>query len=174
MSLSGLKVKSIARKIERLLKKKKQESSLQISQSIKTVGILVNENSNFNFEKLKKLQRNIASGSDNFSILTCKTTIDSANEFRGVVLTEKDFSWNGSLKSNDVNNFLNIEFDMLIDYTKSETVYKKYLVAKSKAKFKVGYANVDERLYDLMLAVEDDVVMFNTELLRYLKILKKL
>jgi len=174
MVISGFKNKSIVKNTERFLKNKNQESSLNISRGIKTVGIIVDEGADFDFEKLKKLQKKIASGSKNFSILTCKNSPNEFNEFRGVVFLEKDFSWNGKLQSKDVKSFLDNPFDMLIDYTKSSTIYKKYLVAKSKAKFKVGYANIDERLYDLMIAVKDDISLFNEELIKYLKILNKL
>ena len=173
--MSGIKSKSIIRKTERLLKNKKKENSLKVSSTINTVGIIVNQGSKFNFDLLKKLQRDIASGSNNFSVLTCKNTNDSFNEFRGVSFYEKDFSWNGTLKSKEVNNFLDTDFDMLIDYTKAHNIYNKYFATKSKAKFKVGYANIDDRLYDLMIAVENEEInQFNNELVKYLKILKKL
>ncbi len=88
---------------------------------------------------------------------------------------EKDFSWNGSIKSTDLTQFLDQNFDMLIDYTKANTVFKKHIVAKSKASFKVGYTEVDDRLYDFMIAVEnEEIISFNKELIKYLKILNKL
>ena len=171
MALSAIKSKSILNKTARLLKNK--NNSLQIAKNIQTVGIIVNEGSDFNFELLKKLQKEIASGSNNFSVLTCKKTNDSYNEFRGVIIKDSDFSWNGSLKSNETKAFLAQPFDMLIDFTKSEQIYNDFLVAKSKAKFKVGFENEEERLYDLMIA-SDSVPLFIDELIKYLKILKKL
>lgn len=171
MAISAIKTKAILKKTDKLLKNK--NNSLQISKNIKTVGIIVNEGSDFNFDLLKKLQKEIASGSNNFSVLTCKKTNDSYNEFRGVILKESDFSWNGSLKSTEINDFLNTPFDMLIDFTNNSEVYNSFLVAKSKAKFKVGYANLDERLYDLMIDSES-IPLFINELIKYLKILRKL
>ena len=171
MALSAIKTKAILNKTDKLLKTK--NNSLHISKNIQTAGIIVNEGSDFNFDLLKKLQKEIASGSNNFSILTCKKTNDSYNEFRGVIIKDTDFSWNGSLKSNEVADFLNKSFDMLIDFTNNTEVYNNFLVAKSKAKFKVGYANEDERLYDLMI-VSQSVPLFIDELIKYLKILRKL
>ena len=171
MALSAIKTKAILKKTDKLLKNK--NNSLQISKNIKTVGIIVNEGSDFNFDLLKKLQKEIASGSNNFSVLTCKKTNDSYNEFRGVILKESDFSWNGSLKSIEATDFLNTPFDMLIDFTNNTEVYNNFLVAKSQAKFKVGYANIDERLYDLMIDSES-IPLFINELIKYLKILRKL
>ena len=174
MNLNTFKKKQIAKKIERLLKNKDKNNSLQVSKNITSVGIIVDENSNFDFEKLKILQREIASGSKNFSVLTYKATEDNFNEFRGVSITEKDFSWSGKLLSKDITSFLDKPFDMLIDYTKADVIFKMYLVVQSKAKFKVGFANVDDRIYDLMIAVENDITIFNKELIKYLKILNKL
>ena len=171
MALSAIKTKAILKKTNRLLKNK--NNSLQIAKNIQTVGIIVNEGSDFNFELLKKLQKEVASGSKNFSVLTCKKTNDSYNEFRGVIIKDSDFSWNGSLKSNEIKDFLDKSFDMLIDFTNNTEAYNNFLVAKSKAKFKVGFANEDERLYDLMI-VSQSVPLFIEELINYLKILKKI
>lgn len=136
---------------------------------------MVDEGSNFNFDLLKKIQKEIASGSENFHVLTCKNTNESFNEFRGVLFYPKDFSWNGAIKSKELTQFLDSKFDMLIDYTKANTIFKKYLVAKSNAAFKVGYANVDDRIYNLMIAVENEnITSFNKELIKYLRILNKL
>ncbi len=174
MSNNTFKKRQVNRKIERLLKSKSNNTSLQISKNVKSVGIIVDRNSNFDFEKLKHLQREIASGSENFSVLTYKKNKDNYNEFRGVTITEKDFSWTGKLLVKDSILFLDKPFDMLIDYTKSNFIFKKYLIARSKAKFKVGFANVDDKMYDLMFDVESDIEIFNKELVKYLKILKKI
>jgi hypothetical protein len=175
MNYSGIKSKLIIKKTEKLLKKTSKKGFLNVSSVVNSVGIIVNEGSEFNFQSLKHLQKDIASGSNNFHVLTCKNKSDNYNEFRGVFFYEKDFSWNGTLKSKEINAFLNNDFDMLLDYTKANTIYKKYLVAKSKAKFKVGYANVDKRLYDFMIDIEsENISQFNIELIKYLKILKKL
>lgn len=171
MAITGFKAKSILRKTERLLKSK--NNSLQIAKNIETVGIIVNEGSEFDFEMLKKLQRDIASSSSNFLVLTCKKTTESYNEFRGVIIKESDFSWNGSIKAVEIQDFLEKPFDMLIDFTNNNQVFNNYLVAKSKAKFKVGYTDIDDRLYDLMISANSEK-LFIDELIKYLKILKKL
>jgi hypothetical protein len=175
MNFSAIKLKFLKSKIENALSNKSKKGSLQIAKNIKTVGILVNEHSSFNFEALKKLQREIGSGSSNFQVLTYKESKENYNELRGIIFNEKDIAWNGKIKSDEINSFLNESFDMLIDYTFSNTIPKKFLATISKAKFKVGYANIDDRMYDLMINVtEDDTNKFNTELIKYLKILKKL
>lgn len=175
MNLSGYKSKTVGKKVEGLLKNKLNQNSLNVSSTIKTVGIIVNEGSKFNFESLKRLEKEFASGSKNFHVLTCRNTTDNFNEFRGVSFNEKDFTWNGTLKSKEVTTFLESNFDMLIDYTKATTIFVKYLAARSNAKFKVGYADVDDNLYDFMISVDNEKIsQFNTEMIKYLRILKKI
>jgi len=177
MKFSAIKFNKVSAKVEKILEKKQDNKSLQFSDNVKTVGIIVNQGSGFNFEMLKELQSQIATGSENFYVLTCKGSGDSDegyNEFRGAIFYEKQFNWNGVLQSKQVVSFLENQFDMLIDYTNADTVFKKYLVAKSNAKFKVGLANIDNRLYDFMIALNtSDIKLFNKELVKYLKILKK-
>ena len=127
MNFSGIKSKAVINKTEKLLKSKEQQNSLTISKTINSVGIIVDEGSEFDFELLKKLQKEIATGSKNFHVLTCKNTNESYNEFRGLLFYEKDFSWNGTIKSKELLHFLATDFDMLIDYTKSNTIFKKLL-----------------------------------------------
>ena len=146
---------------------------MQISNSIKSVGIIVTEGSDFNFDMLKYLQKEINLNSSALFVLTCKKTKENYNEFRGVTIQEQDFTWNGSLKSPEVHDFLNKKVDMLIDLTNNSEVYTNFLVAKSKAKFKVGFAHIDERLFDLMIDVTSTQT-FLTELVKYLTILKKI
>lgn len=172
MAISGIKSNNILAKTAKLLKVR--NNSLHVSEDIKTVGVIVNEGGEFDFELLKKLQKNIGLDSSNFLVLTCKKTNESFNEFRGMTIRDQDFSWNGTLKSAEALKFLDVSFDMLLDLTNnSPQVYNDYLAAKSKAKFKVGFFNEDERLYDLMIN-SDTIKSFMDELIKYLKILKKL
>ena len=174
MNFSGIKYKVLSKKINNSLKDNKT-TSLQVDKPIKSVGILVKENSKFDFEALKKLQKKINIGSKNFSVLTYKMQNETYNEFRGAFFYEKHVSLTGKIKSDEVNEFLKKEFDMLIDYTGADTIYAKFLTATSKAKFKVGYQIDDITLYDFMIAVQkDDISNFNKELIKYLKILNKI
>ncbi len=49
------------------------------------------------------------------------------------------------------------------------------MVAQSKAKFKMGFGGADERLYDLLLAVDpSNMELFKKEAIKYLQIFKKI
>ncbi len=89
-------------------------------------------------------------------------------------LTDKDFNWLGKIKNEYIQNLLNSEFDLLIDLSVNNLLLN-YLVVLSNAKFKVGFSNTDNRLYDFMIAVETkDVTIFSRELKKYLENLNKL
>ncbi len=175
MNFSGIKSKILSKKTSLLLKDNKYSNTLSAGKLINSVGIIVNEESSFNFEELKKLQKNIPIGSNNFHILTYKNNKESYNEFRGAFFYEKYISLTGSIKSKEIVEFLDNDFDMLIDFTGAKTIFSQFLTARSKSKFKVGYAIGSSDLYDLLIAVPfDDIKKFNVELLKYLKILKKI
>lgn len=89
------------------------------------------------------------------------------------IITPKDFGWYGKIDSEKVKNILTNKYDLLINYSKVENVYLNILLLQCKAAFKVGFAHLDKRLYDLMIRCEaDEIALFNEELIKYLVILK--
>ncbi|MCF6279405.1 MAG: hypothetical protein L3J14_03575 [Flavobacteriaceae bacterium] len=89
-----------------------------------------------------------------------------------IFLTEKDFSWLGKIKNEQIQSITKYEFDLLINLT-TDNLLSDYLIVLSKAKFKAGFSNADKRLYDFMIDT-DEVSVFSKELKKYLKILNKL
>ena len=87
----------------------------------------------------------------------------------------KDFGWSGKVKSENLNTILTKKYDLLINYSKVENIYRNLLILQSKAAFKVGFSHFDNRLYDLMIEGEKiDIDLFNRELKKYLEILNKI
>ncbi|MFD1293626.1 DUF6913 domain-containing protein [Lutibacter holmesii] len=87
----------------------------------------------------------------------------------------KDFGWSGKVKSEKLNAILTKKYDLLINYSKVENIYRNLLILQTKAAFKVGFSHFDNRLYDLMLeGGKIDIELFNSELKKYLKILNKI
>jgi hypothetical protein len=89
--------------------------------------------------------------------------------------TEKDFNWRGEPKKGSFKSFLDEPFDLLIGYFNKNNLYLENAVLRSNAKFKVGFAKVNQSLYDLEIAeYPTKVEVFLSELKKYLVILKKL
>ncbi|XMO86683.1 hypothetical protein AAFN75_18000 [Algibacter sp. AS12] len=87
----------------------------------------------------------------------------------------KDFGWKGTIKNAELQTFLNKEFDVLISYYEKEILELKLITAESKAKFKIGILQTDERLNDLIIKTNlKQFDLFKEEVFKYLTILKKI
>jgi len=72
--------------------------------------------------------------------------------------TSRDFTWNLEAKSNFINEFIQTEFDVLIDLSPSDIFHTKYVAGLSKAKYKVGiYSKEYFHIYDLLLDVNENI-----------------
>ena len=89
------------------------------------------------------------------------------------VVTPKDFGWYGKNDNEKLKNILTNTYDLLINYSKVDNVYINILILQCKAAFSVGFANMDKRLYDLLIKCKpDEIDLFHKELIKYLVILK--
>jgi hypothetical protein len=90
-------------------------------------------------------------------------------------ISDKDFTWNGAIKSKGAKEFLSKPFDVLIGYYKGGHEFLDMMVSESKANFKIGGIGTDARLFDLLIAVElDNMEAFKDETKKYLTVLNKL
>ncbi|MBI9042054.1 hypothetical protein [Lutibacter sp.] len=102
-------------------------------------------------QKIKKEQRNLA------------------------IITPKDFGWNGKVPSEKLKNILTKNYDLLINYSKVENVYVNLLILHCKVAFRVGFGHLNKKLYDFIVKCDPtEISLFHTELIKYLKILKKI
>jgi hypothetical protein len=91
------------------------------------------------------------------------------------IFTSKDFGWYGKIKSESLKSILTNKYDLLINYSKVESLYSNLLILQCKAAFRVGFAHFDNRFYDLLIECKNtDIELFNSELKKYLKILNKI
>lgn len=90
---------------------------------------------------------------------------------------KKALDWKGNFKKGgEVEYFMSQTFDLLISYYATDNLLLRYLTAISTAHFKVGFPIEGVRqLNDLVIDTPlDDVGGFATELINYLRILKRL
>jgi len=74
----------------------------------------------------------------------------------------KETNWFGKPTTHIIDNFIEEEYDLLIDLNIHDHFSLKYITALSKAKFKVGkYKEEDESIYDMMIDAD------NTQTLKY-------
>jgi acetolactate synthase small subunit len=120
-------------------------------------------------EEIKKML-----GLENVKILTF-LDYDKKNHTINSYFTEKDIDWYGAIQKADFRDFLNEPFDLLIGYFDTKNIFLELAVLKSKATFKVGFSDVNQRLYDMEIAeIPSNIDNFLNELKKYLVILKKM
>ena len=88
--------------------------------------------------------------------------------------TPKCFGWYGKINSNTLKSILTKKYDLLINYSKIESLYNNLLILQCKSSFNIGYAELDKSFYDLLIDCNpSDFKTFNNEIEKYLKILNK-
>jgi len=88
----------------------------------------------------------------------------------------KDFKWNYKPKSNFVKEFIESEYDILIDLSPCEIYHAKHIAGLSKAKYKTGKLNNEYlHIYDLMIDISDSssIEELYENSLHYLKTINK-
>jgi len=113
-----------------------------------TAGIIWNKNDEIAYknmtEKLKesKIKYQKVCLSDN--------KLDEGQEN---VITCKDFNFFGMPKNKSLQNFLDTEFDLLIDISISSSIYAQLIRSFSMAHFKVGWASVNTNYFDMTIDI---------------------
>ena len=85
-----------------------------------------------------------------------------------------DFNWFYQSKNESLTQFIQTEFDILIDLYQDEEFAITYILESSNAKFKVGCAHLDKGLHDLMIDVskkKGDSTYLAEQIKHYLTIL---
>lgn len=88
-------------------------------------------------------------------------------------LQRKDLSWNGIPSGPVYENFVAERFDILIDMTNYFNVPLRFVLLRSKAKFKTGMFSEESKPYfDMMIAFDkDDFEEYANQVVHYLTII---
>ena len=142
---------------------------------IKKVGLIIDE-VYFN-DKVKLIQELTLNGilPNDIEFIAFRDTIKKNEVFDYSVFSNKDMSWNETFATQQANDFIAKNFDLLISYYDVEKAPLMLMTLHSKADFKVGFSSVDKRLNQFMIDTNaENYKVFINELFKYLKILNKL
>ena len=169
----NLKNKAIVKRYEKILASQAKNFNPNLDHGIKTVGIITDDLNLDTKTVIADLSKCLNVTKDSISIIFFSDKEMGEQEYK--YFTPKNIDWKGKLNSETVNQFIYYPFDILINYSHNTNTIVNMVVARAKAKFKVGYEAIDNRLYQFMLTQETkDVLQFNKELTRYLKIMQVL
>ena len=172
MILRAFKEKSNQKYINNLLATRKASVN---DNKIITVGVLLNAEEYEDLENFNIFFKSMNLNSPKHKILIYSTLDSVAHNQWDSFFGPKDIGWKGKIKNIDLQSFIDETYDVLISYYKEDILELNQVVAMSKANFKVGISNADERLYDLIIDVKPkQFQLFKTEFVKYLNILNKL
>ena len=160
---------------KRILKNLKKRDISKINEPLKTLGFLVDEDLFNDFEKLYELAGEIGLQRKDIKIFTFIRVKKKLPSLRQNQLNNKHFTWKGEIVNLNAKEFLDLPFDVLVGYYKGSHEFLNLMMSTSKAKFKVGFSGVDDRLSDLLTNVDlMKVEDFKNEFIKYLRVLNKI
>ncbi|TYB77377.1 hypothetical protein ES676_03535 [Bizionia saleffrena] len=142
---------------------------------VQRVGIIVNSEECFNLDWNTELSSLFPMAKPKIDIILFSEASKKNETAEAVIYNASDIGWNGTIKNEELKTFIDTKFSLLISYYTTNHTLLRLLTASSKAAFKVGLLKEDQRLNDLIIHTElPAFTTFNTELIKYLKILKRL
>lgn len=172
MILKGFKEKSNKKYLNKLL----SERQLQVTGGdIVSLGVILNVDEIDDFELFDTLAKSLKVKPNKLKIIAFSESKKDDLKTWDDCYNPKDFGWRGAIKNTQLQDFLNTEFDVLVSYYDTDILELKLITAKSKAKFKIGILQSDERINDLIIKTNlKDFDLFKSETFKYLKILNKI
>jgi hypothetical protein len=145
------------------------------SRKISSIGVILNTDEFKDFEAFRTYLKELGVKPNKTKIITFIKDKKDINFHWETYFSPKDFGWKGKINSIELQTFIDTEFDALISFYKDDTLELNSIVAQSKANFKIGLSNTDQRLYDLIIDVKPSQLgVFKDELKKYLTVLNKL
>ncbi len=157
---------------------KKQRKAITLNRefdvkSINRVGVLAELTLMQTYDFTKRLSEGLGLRQDDMRIFLFD--VNGKGEAPGFygMCDENNFGLNAKIKSEALNKFISVEFDLLINYCDPELLYPKVIMLKSKARLKAGFDNESNFFNDISVKTPgNDIDTFNAELVKYLQILK--
>ena len=172
MILKGFKQKSNKKYLNKLLAERKVNVN---ADEVVSLGVILNIDEINDFELFRVLADYIKVRPNRLKIIAFSSSKKDDIHSWDECYNSKDFGWNGVIKNMELKAFLETPFDVLISYYEKEVFELKLITAESKAKFKIGILQSDERLNDLIIKTSlKQFTLFKEEVFKYLTILKKI
>ena len=172
MILKNFKEKSNQKFINKLIDSRQVALS---SKKVESVGIILNLSEFDKFETFRVFFSELKFNPNKIKIAAYTDDYKMVELSNELLFSKKQIGWRGKIKNNELEAFINTNFDALISYYREDNLELNLVTACSKADFKIGISNDDERLNDLILDVKPtEFNLFKKELIKYLTILHKL
>ncbi len=170
--LRKIKFNSLKKHTDRSLE---QRDVSQRNAKLIHLGFLTDESFYGDIEALYNLGIELGLRRENIKVFAFSKSNGGIPSLRQDQITNKEFNWRGEMVSQNAKEFLDFPFDVLIGIYNNKHEFLEAMIAQSKAKFKVGFSNSDQRFYDLLLKIDPkNNELFRSELKKYLKVFNKI
>jgi len=163
-----------------VLKKERTPNKFNFD-SIKRVGILFDATNSEDYEIVKRYVVYLREHHKKVKAIGYFTTKEipalTYSKLEYDFFSNKDVNWFGKPASVIIDNFINEEYDLLIDLNVSDHFALKYISALSKANFKVGkFDDKDIEIFDMMIDADNTktVKYFLRQIDTYITMLNKI
>ncbi|RIA10013.1 hypothetical protein OE09_1860 [Flavobacteriaceae bacterium MAR_2010_72] len=172
MILKAFKEKSNQKYINKLLS---ERTAMVHNRPVNSVGVILHLNEFSDFEAIRTYFKSLGLKANRIKIVGFAEEEKDLGYQWETYVSSKDFGWKGKINNVELQTFIDTEFDALISFYQQSSLELNLITAQSKANFKVGLSNKDQRLYDLIINVSpDEFDLFKNELKKYLTVLNKL
>jgi hypothetical protein len=138
-------------------RKIKRERSIFNLSTAKTCGLVFNATNQSTFEKAKAFVDFLKSKNIKVTAIGFVESKEVKDFYRETIqykyFSKKNTNWYGKPKNTNVNDFVKVNFDILIDLSLTNDFPLEYISALSLAKFKVGRFTSENADYDFMIDI---------------------
>ncbi len=175
MFFKSLKQRSAQKVLESNLARRAGENQFD-KNPIKNVGCIIDEKHASRIEPLKRYFSDLGIHPNNVHFLIHTEVRDMAGEMYSVHFHREDFGWKGKVNNESLREFLSKPHHLLVNYYADDGIWASKLASSMcKNDLSAGFASIDERMNDIVIDCRpEDQAVFQEELKKYLKVLKKL
>ena len=175
--LKGIKDRFKVKSGLKFLKEELQNPPPAVSRKkgIRSIGVIVDMDTFDQSELFYDLTTDFKLRPNAVKIIGYKGYYDTNSPYAIPVFSDKDLGWNGDIENSYALEFLNREYDLLINYYTKENLMLQLMTIKTRARLKVGFSEVDSIFNDLIIQSPLlDFETFKTELQKYLSVMDEL
>jgi len=172
MFLKLFRKRSNQKYINKILNSKRSKIS---EKKIRSVGIILSLEEFKDYDKIREIFTDFGINENRIKFITYLSDKDFQLNHWDDYFSPEDFGWSGDITNIALNEFIDFKYDVLISYYRLDNTDLNLVTAKSKANFKIGISNFDQRLNDFIIDIgTEHVNVFRNELEKYLKGLNKI
>ncbi|MCL5246175.1 hypothetical protein M4I21_10180 [Cellulophaga sp. 20_2_10] len=155
--------------------KNKVVACSRVTKGISKIGCIVDLDSFADGTVFNEFIKEFSLQPNALKIIGYKKEQDKNSPYSTPVFSEEDLGWGAKIENSYALEFLDNEYDLLINYYAEDNLLLQLMTVQAKARLKVGFGEVDEKLNDLILNVPiKDFSIFKKELGKYLSVLNEI